>query len=116
MIIVKAPKVYKEMQLAATGTATDPVEMPLNPKNAAHKLILEAVTERVFFNFSDSTAAGGKADKTVDGTTKQVAKGFSVAAGMAIEVNIAPGESERFVSVQATSSATGIIKLCEPES
>ena len=117
MIRVNAPKIIAEYQLPATGTAAVAKDILADVDalklKGAHRLVLEAVTERVFFAFgADNTVL---ADKTVDGTTKKVASGYSVAAGMAIEVDIEPGELNRFCSVQATSSATGIVKVCEPQ-
>lgn len=117
MIRVNAPEIYKEYQIpVVTASPSTALLLALTaPTTGKHRAVLEAVSDRIVFKFGATSDI--LASKAVDGTSKAMEDGcFTVASGMAIEVDLPDGETGKYVSAQGmTGNGTAIVKLCKPQ-
>lgn len=112
MIRIGAELILREYQISSqsNSVASAAQLMVLPTINGLVRLILEAVGDRIVFNFGGS---GVVASNTV-ASNKLTDGNFSVAAGFmaAIDIN---GQSQAYVSlmnVAQASGATGYIRVC----
>lgn len=104
---VSAGKVYKEYQIAASTTATAGQLLAFSDSPGRKRVILEALSQRIFFKFGRTSSV--EADATI--TSNAAAdENFSVPAGVIMEVEV--DAYNKYVSVEAaTSTGTAIVKL-----
>jgi hypothetical protein len=113
MSIVSASMPYEEYQLPVSTSPSAGELLAFKVPNDRQKLIVEAITTRVYLKFGGSSVVSSY---TLTGN-KLPSGVWTAPTGALIEIDLPAGGEHQYVSVVcASGTATAILKLCSVDS